>query len=106
MPPSGFFRYRQFGWIENRRPTQGNRVVPGMKIKRSGPAARPRRQIPPRLQHFATKGENRREPSGVAGRFTPQNFASGGSIIETASSLFIGADRQWRPVDSARVDSE
>jgi hypothetical protein len=45
-----------------------------MKIKYSGNAARPRRQVPPRFSHFATKGEIRRESSGVRGRFTPQEF--------------------------------
>jgi len=54
--------------------TQANRLLLGMKIKHSGNAARPRRQIPPRYSHFATKGEIRRESSGVRGRFTPQEF--------------------------------
>jgi hypothetical protein len=37
-------------------------------------AARPRRLIPLRFSHFATKGEIRRESSGGRGRFTPQEF--------------------------------
>jgi hypothetical protein len=45
-----------------------------MKIKSSGDAARPRRQIPLQFSHFATKGEIRRESSGGCGRFTPQEF--------------------------------
>jgi hypothetical protein len=35
-----------------------------------------------------------------------RNFASSGSITETAALSFYWADRQWRPVDSARVDPE
>jgi len=45
-----------------------------MKIKSSGDAARPRRQIPLQFSHFATKGEIRRESSVGCGRFTPQEF--------------------------------
>jgi hypothetical protein len=54
------FFARQIDWIENRRATQAHRLVPGMKIKSSGDA-RPRRQIPLRFSHFATKGELRGE---------------------------------------------
>ena len=81
-----------------------------MKTKSSGDAARPRRQIPLRFSHFATKGEIRRESSGgrevVAVDLRRRNFASSGSIIETAALSFYWADQQWRPVDSARVDPE
>ena len=45
-----------------------------MKIKSSGDAARPLRQIPLQFSHFATKGEIRRESPGGCGRFTPQEF--------------------------------
>jgi hypothetical protein len=37
----GTFSPRQIGWIENRRVTHGRWVIPGMKIKSSGSAARP-----------------------------------------------------------------
>ena len=81
-----------------------------MKIKSSGDAARPRRQIPLRFSHFATKGEIRRESSGgrevIAVDLRRGNFASSGSITETAALSFYWADRQWRLVDSARVDPE
>jgi len=68
------FFARQIDWIEDRRPTHGHRVVPGMRTRSSGNAARPRRQIPPQRSQFATKGEIRRESSGGCGRFTPQEF--------------------------------
>jgi len=70
----GIFSARQIGWIESRRATQAHRLLPGMKIKSSGDAARPLRQIPLQFSHFATKGEIRRESSGGCGRFTPQEF--------------------------------
>jgi hypothetical protein len=60
-----------------------------MKIRSSGDAARPRCQIPLRFSHFATKGEIRRESSGGRGRLTRRNFASSGSITETAALSFI-----------------
>jgi hypothetical protein len=69
------FFARPIGWIENRRATHAHRLVPGMKIKSSGVAARPRRQIPLRFSHFATKGEIRRESSGGRGRLTPQEIS-------------------------------
>jgi hypothetical protein len=68
------FSPRQIDWIENRRAIHGHRVVPGMRTRSSGNAARPRRQIPLQFSHFATKGEIRRESSGGCGRFTPQEF--------------------------------
>jgi hypothetical protein len=66
-----------------------------MKIKSSGDAARPRRQIPLRFSHFATKGEIRRESSGgrevIAVDLRRRNFTSSGSTTETAVlSCFIG----------------
>jgi hypothetical protein len=67
----------------------GRRVVPGMKIKSSGDAARPRRQIPLRVSHFATKGEVRRESSGgrevIAVDLRRRNFTSSGSITDIAA---------------------
>jgi hypothetical protein len=50
------FFARQIDWIENRRATQAHRLVPGMKIKSSGDAARPRRQIPLQRSQFANRG--------------------------------------------------
>jgi len=83
------FFARQIGWIENRRATQAHRLLPGMKIKSSGDAARPRRQIPLRFSHFATKGEIRRESSGgrevIAVDLRRRNFTSSGSITDIAA---------------------
>ena len=60
-----------------------------MKIKSSGDAARPRRQIPLRFSHFATKGEIRRESSGgrevIAVDLRRRNFTSSGSITDIAA---------------------
>jgi hypothetical protein len=83
------FFARQIGWIENRRATQAHRLLPGMKIKSSGDAARPRRQIPLRFSHFATKGEIRRESSGgrevIAVDLRRRNFTSSGSSTDIAA---------------------
>ncbi len=73
MPPSVFFRPAKLAGLKAGA-TQAHRLLPGMKIKSSGDAARPLRQIPLQFSHFATKGEIRRESPGGCGRFTPQEF--------------------------------
>jgi len=75
-----------------------------MKTQSSGNAARPRRQIPLRRSQFETSGEVHSESSSGRGRFAQQNFASCGSIIETAA-LSYRVEGERRPFDSARVDS-
>jgi hypothetical protein len=80
------------GWIENGCVTHAHRVVPGMRTESSGNATRQRRQIPLRFSHLQQKVRFAASPQVVAVDLRRRNFASSGSITETAA-LSSWADR-------------
>jgi hypothetical protein len=89
MPPLGFSP-RQIDWIENRRATHAHRVVPGMRNKSSGNA--PARGVKSRCGFHILQQKVRftASPQVVAVDLRRRNFASSGSIAETAALSLLG----------------